>query len=164
MSVVQIRGRSLRNRALPRRDWVFLDAEFCDRLLNNIGTRRVQNYELIGMEGHSQPFLPGKSAASTELVQNLRAGGQSLQVIADVGMSLQGKNTAIDAEASDAIGRAIPQGTHQGCSVGSAQVGQLLPTIAAGQPLDCCRRRGTELDGGLVKDAAKAETNHNVWL
>jgi hypothetical protein len=71
---------------------------------------------------------------------------------------------AVDTEASDAIGRAELQCIHQGRSVSSTQISQLFPTITAGQPLNCRRRRGTELDWGLVKDAAKAETNHNVWL
>jgi hypothetical protein len=37
--------------------------------------------------------------------------------------------------------------------------------MMAGQPLDCCRRRSTELDWGLAEDATKAETNHDVeWF
>jgi hypothetical protein len=73
-------------------------------------------------------------------------------------MGLQRENLAVDAEAADAVVRTETQGGKQGVGIAYAQVSQLDQSIGPRQSCGGGRRRGTELDRLISKNAAESES------
>jgi hypothetical protein len=134
--------------------------KFGDGMLHNLRLGRVQNDKLVWVKGGPQSVGSGELSAAAELVHNLLAAWEVAQIIADLWMSLDREDLAIDAKAPDAVARAVVQGFQQRMGIAQADVRQLGETLMLTELLHGRSGGRAELDRLVSEDAAQPHADH----